>query len=381
MKKFFLTLLLILTVLNTLNYIKFLNDKTSGKIVDFHLYYNSAKNLFKNDISPYFATDLQVKGEGQYYIYPPSFLIFFAPLTLFPEKTAGWLWILFNILIFLGGGYWFVSKIFGPDKKQDKLTLFLMHYNFNPFFLCIFIGQVDIVILLLIYVSIYLILANKKNFTGVVIGIMALIKLTPVIFFLYFLVKRNIKAILWFIAAILTFFILSVLILQNGIYSDFFSAMSAVRENSDRYIMPLSKSIFALLGRMFLDNRLSDAAIIHSPVLFNLFYIISVFSFIIIIYFRRIHLNDIEIFALITLLAVIVLPNALIYSMVLMFPALLLFYGKIKTSRNLGLFIIIFLSVTFHYSLYFLKPVNIIVDFIPLFGNILLFGLLVTKVT
>lgn len=381
MKKILLMLLLILAVLNTFNYIKFLGDKSSGKIVDFYLYYNSAKDLFQNDISPYSGINQKVKGEGQYYIYPPAFLVFFAPMTFLPVRTAGWFWILLNIFIFIGGGWWFASKISEPGKKSEIITLMLLHYNFNPFFLCIFIGQIDVVILLLVYISIYLILAEKKPLVGVVVGLMTLIKLTPVIFSLYFLLKRNLKAILWFAITVSVFSVFSLFILQNGIYSDFFSAMAAVQDNSDRYIMPLSKSIFSLLGRLFLDNRLAGAAIIHSPVLFNLFYFLSVFSLIAIIYLRRIHLNDLEIFVLLTLLAVIVLPNSLIYSMVLIFPALLLFYKKAKTSRMLGLFILIFLSVTFHYSLYFLKPLGIAVDFIPLFGIIYLFGLTAAKVT
>lgn len=401
MKKVFLTLLLILAILNTFNYVKFLGDKSSDKIVDFYLYYNSAKDLFQNNISPYFAINQKVKGEEQYYIYPPAFLVFFAPLTFLPVKTAGWFWTLLNIFIFIGGGLWFASKISGHgrpsrfaageafgeagpavrDKNRERLTLLLLHYNFNPFFLCIFIGQADIIILLLVYISIYLILTEKKAVIGVAVGLMTLIKLTPVVFSLYFLLKRNTKAILWFILTVAVFSVLSLIILQSGIYSDFFSAMTAVRENSDRYIMPLSKSIFSLIGRLFLDNRLADAVIIHSPILFNFFYFLSAFSFITIIYLRRTRLNDLEIFILIALLAVIILPNSLIYTMVLIFPALLLFYKKAKTSLGIGLLILIFLSVTFHYSLYFLKPLNIVVDFIPLFGNILLFGITAADVT
>ncbi|MFA5779029.1 MAG: glycosyltransferase family 87 protein [Elusimicrobiota bacterium] len=342
--------------------------------MDFYVYYKTTKDFFSYEISPYFAVLPKVKSEGQYFIYPPTFLIFFAPLTVLPINIAEKLWIILNISIFFLAGYWFTTKILNIKKTSQKLILFLMLYNFNPFFLCIFIGQIDILILFFLYLSFYFIVKNRENFIGIIVGILTLIKLTPIIFSLYFLIKLNLRAVRWLIFTISIFVIISLLVFPAEIYSEFFAAISTVSQNSDRYIMPLNKSIFGLLGRIFLDNRLFNAVIIDSPALFYLFYFFVFLALLTIIFLRRTKLNNLEIFSLVIILSAIILPNALVYSLVFVFPAILIFYGKIKTSRGLFLFCLIFLSITFHYSLYSIVPFGFAADFVPLLGNLILFN-------
>ncbi len=374
MKKFFILLLLILTFLNSSNYIKHIKESPLNKIVDFYVYYETTKDFFNYGLTPYFAVLPKVKSEGQYFIYPPTFLIFFSPFAAIPVNIAEKLWIILNIFLFFLCGYWFTTKILNIKKTSQKLILFLMLYNFNPFFLCIFVGQIDMLILFFLYISFYFIIKNRENFIGIIIGILTLIKLTPIIFSLYFLFKRNLKAVGWLILTISVFVIISFLIFPAEIYYDFFDAISTVNENSDRYIMPLNKSIFGLLGRMFLDNRLFNAVIINSPSLFYFFYFLVFIALLTIIFLRRTKLNNLEIFSLVILLSVITLPNALVYSLIFAFPAILIFYSKIKTARKLLLFCLIFLSITFHYSLYSIVPFGFAADFIPLLGNLILFN-------
>ena len=138
--------------------------------------------------------------------------------------------------------------------------------------------------------------------------------------------------------------------------------------------MPLNKSIFGLLGRMFLDNRLYDAVIVNSPALFYIFYFFIFLALLTIIFLRRAKLNNSEIFSIVILLSAITLPNALVYSLVFILPAIFIFYGKIKTSGGLSLFCLIFLSTTFHYSLYPIVPFGFAADFLPLLGNLILFN-------
>lgn len=373
-RKFFILLLLFLTFFNSLNYIKHIKETPLNKIVDFYVYYETTKDFFNYEISPYFAVLPKVKSEGQYFIYPPTFLIFFSPLTAIPVNIAEKLWIILNIFLFFLSGYWFATKVLNIKKTSQKLIIFLMLYNFNPFFLCIFIGQIDILILFFLYISFYLIVKNRGDLSGIIVGMLTLIKLTPVIFSLYFLLKPNLKAVKWFILTVSGFVIISLLIFPAEIYSDFFASISTVSQNSDRYIMPLNKSIFGLLGRMFLDNRLFNAVIVNSPTLFYLFYFLVFLALLTIIFVRRTKLNNSEIFSLVILLSVITLPNALVYSLVFVFPAILIFYSKIKTARELLLFCLIFLSITFHYSLYSIVPFGFASDFIPLLGNLILFN-------
>ncbi|MBI5574005.1 MAG: DUF2029 domain-containing protein [Elusimicrobia bacterium] len=374
MKKFFLVLLIILAVLNSFDYARHHKEKPLNESVDFSVYYEATSNFFKFGLSPYFAIEYIVKGTGLYFIYPPTFLIFFSPIILLPVNIAKWFWILLNLLLFFLLGYWFAVKILKLNKKFDKLLLLLLLYNFNPFFLCIFVGQMDILILFFLYISFYFIVKNREDFIGIIVGILTLIKLTPIIFSLYFLIRRNLKAVKWLALTISVFVIISLLLFPTEIYSDFLAAMSTVNENSNRYIIPLNKGIFGLFGRIFLDNRLFNAVIINSPPLFYIFYFFTFLALLTIIFLQRAKLNNLEIFSLVILLSVLILPNALVYSLVFVFPAILIFYSKIKTARGLFLFCLIFLSITFHYSLYSIVPFGFAADFVPLLGNLILFN-------
>lgn len=374
MRKIFFIFLIVLSFFNSLNYKKHIVENSLNKIVDFFVYYKTTKDYFNYDISPYFAVLPKVKSEGQYFIYPPTFLIFFAPITLIPVNIAEWFWVLLNILIFFLSGFWFAVKILNIKKKLQKLILFLMLYNFNPFFLGVLVGQIDILILFFLYLSFYLIVKNREVFIGIIVGILTLIKLTPFIFSLYFLITKNLKAVIMLILTIAVILSVSLFIFPVEIYSDFLTALSTVNENYNRYIMPLSKSIFSLFGRMFLDSRLFNAVIINSTPLFYIFYFIVFLALITIIFLRRAKLNNPEIFSIVILLSVIVLPNALVYSLIFTLPAILIFYSRIKTSAGFSLFCLIFFSITFHYSMYFIVPFSFYADFIPLLGNLLLFG-------
>ena len=225
-----------------------------------------------------------------------------------------------------------------------------------------------------IFAFFFLARKNREDFIGIIVAILTLIKLTPIIFLSYFLLKPNLKAAKWFISTVFIFVIISLLVFPAGIYPDFFAAISTVSQNSDRYIMPLNKSIFGLLGRMFLDNRLYDAVIVNSPALFYIFYFFIFLALLTIIFLRRAKLNNSEIFSIVILLSAITLPNALVYSLVFILPAIFIFYGKIKTSGGLSLFCLIFLSTTFHYSLYPIVPFGFAADFLPLLGNLILFN-------
>ncbi|MEW6557248.1 MAG: glycosyltransferase family 87 protein [Elusimicrobiota bacterium] len=370
MKKIVLVFLLVITVLNTLNYRKFLKEKVLHDLVDFYVYYETTIDFFSYKISPYFAVQPNVKGKTRYFIYPPTFLVLFMPVTLFPINISAKIWILLNMFIFFFVSWWFVAKILG---LTNKLLLFLILYNFNPFFLCLFIGQIDIVILFFVYLAFYLISKNKQNSIGIIVGFLTLIKLTPIIFSVYFLFKRNLKAIILMLFTVSIFLIFSVLIIPVELYSHFLTALSTVSQNSDRYIMPLSKSVFALLGRMFLDNRVAAALIINSAFLFYILYFLVFAILLAVIFVQLKKLDNLAIFALVILVSVIILPNALLYSMVLTIPAILIFYKNIKTTAGFLLFCLIYFSVTFHYSLYFTDPLGILADFIPLLGNVLLF--------
>lgn len=176
---------------------------SSRRQVDIDVYLMGARHLFGSDL--YRAG---LPGVGLGFTYSPFAALLFAPLGWLPESDAQHLWAVLNILA-LGGLLYVSLRAVRPSiSSRDALrfagflTLPTEHF-LNPIGLTISFGQVNLFLAWAILGD----LAGTLRFgtrglpRGVLTGIAAAVKLTPLIFVPYLLLTNQVRAMWRAIAA------------------------------------------------------------------------------------------------------------------------------------------------------------------------------------
>lgn len=155
---------------------------------DFTVYYYAAKDSLKANpyIGKYFAP----------YNYPPSATLFFLSLTILPYKLAEFLW-LFSSVVFLFLAVFLILKLFNR-KTSFSLIFFignLLLYTFPSRFTLV-LGQINLIILIFIVLSIYFFQKGRKGLAGLFLGIAGALKLTPLTLSTFYFFKKEKKTFL-----------------------------------------------------------------------------------------------------------------------------------------------------------------------------------------
>lgn len=176
--------------------------RTHNGSTDFDTYYYAGKDFLsgRSIYTPHAGVSP--------YIYPPFFAALMAPLTVFSLEMAAALWYAMNIaFIFLtlficarmvsAGGH--IKTAYGSVPLTAKI-LFII--TLSALFLDnISMLQVNILLALLVLLGIYFFTADNDRAAGLFLAMAISIKITPVIFLLYFILKRRFKlsayVILW----------------------------------------------------------------------------------------------------------------------------------------------------------------------------------------
>jgi len=157
-----------------------------GKLFDFGYYLRAVGNLFSG-INPYFAEN---------FVYPPPVLFLFIPFYQLSFFWSQILWTLLSLIcLIVAIKYSFKSLYWKPTKKQFLLIVPLVFLSF-PVKWTFGLGQINHLVLLFLVLTYYF-CQNKKDFwSGVCLGIAAILKLTPLFLLFYFLIKRKFKIVL-----------------------------------------------------------------------------------------------------------------------------------------------------------------------------------------
>jgi len=122
------------------------------------------------------------------YSYPPQFAVLFAPLGALPYQRARQLWTLFTLVAFVVS--LLVSASFAaPTRRWLRVGLIALGLLFFPALTAFYWGQDDTIILALLSVGLWLVFARRRPFWGgTLLGLAAVLKVTPAIAILYLLV-------------------------------------------------------------------------------------------------------------------------------------------------------------------------------------------------
>ncbi len=131
------------------------------------------------------------------FTYPPFAALVFAPLTLVPERAAQVVWSLVNVAA-VYAMVWLTLRMVRPaldrrGRAQWALVLMAPAVWMEPVSLTLSFGQVNVVLAVLVIADLTVTL-RAGRFTlprGVLIGVAAAIKLTPLVFVPYLLLIRR----------------------------------------------------------------------------------------------------------------------------------------------------------------------------------------------
>lgn len=192
---FFVSLLILLRVL------------LLGGYPDFSQYFYGLKTII-HGLNPYIADQNSLTPT----VYPPFVLLLLSPFGFLPIFWAGKVWTFFSI-IFLFSAVYFIFKIYNKKifSNSGFIVLGLVCLSF-PVKFTLGMGQINNLILFLFVLSIYFLEKKKKYLSSFFLAMSLAIKLFPIFFPLYFLLKRKWKLLFFTFITISLFYLVSFLI-------------------------------------------------------------------------------------------------------------------------------------------------------------------------
>ena len=182
------------------------------------------------------------------------------PLTGLAPLAAKHIWILLN-LAFLVPIAWLLRSITGLSYRRVALVLalsFPLHRNLQ-------FGQFYVLLLLLIVAACWAYLRGLHAVAGVLVAIAAAAKIFPVLFFVFFLRRRNWRALVWGIITILAAAAVSVGIFGWNVHRTYLHEIlpwTLHGEAMPPYVP--SASISGVLHRLFLSEPQWNPHPLHS---------------------------------------------------------------------------------------------------------------------
>lgn len=159
--------------------------------IDTDVYRKGAQALL--DGQPIYDLDYAVFGINLPFTYPPLAALAFTPFTVVPLPIAG----LLLSLISLGCLWWVASLVLthlGADRPRILALWVLPALGlFEPVRETVSFGQINLVLMAMVATD-ALYRSKDRLSTGVLAGIAASLKLTPAVFIVYFLVRRQYRA-------------------------------------------------------------------------------------------------------------------------------------------------------------------------------------------
>jgi len=247
----------------------------------------------------YFAGSLVVSGQNLYtddpslspYLYLPFFAVLLAPLTFLHIRIAAIIWYVISILSFAGSFYLSMTLVAG--KEGFKRIFFERPYIFGlvslvfPFIIWIdtvSLAQIDFMIFFLIVLSLSAYDKKRPFSSGIILAAATVIKIYPVCFLVYFLLKKRFKAVAGFLVGIVLFvLVLPFSVLGQNNFNDSMQSwietkvapqikmnVLELEDNASRFesqLKPSNQSISGMVTRYLLKE--DDALILMKK--FNMF--------------------------------------------------------------------------------------------------------------
>ena len=130
-----------------------------------------------------------------YHVNMPTTSIIMLPLVKFDYSTARIIWTIFNFIILFVAVLFLIQKL---NYKEFWLPLILILFlSYQPLYANFLFGQAYILIFCLLIVAWYAYVSGNEKLLGVAIGLIFILKSTSFIFWLFLLVQRRWRSLVW----------------------------------------------------------------------------------------------------------------------------------------------------------------------------------------
>lgn len=163
---------------------------------DYLVYYRGAQRFLSED--NLYLDEIFINGtEHLPYSYPPTSILFFLPMLLFSEAAG---WVVFSCVN--AACLWWVmaltlSRCGSAEAKKWALLLMPLACWVDPVNSTMYHGQINLVLMALVATDLWWNAPSRPTWIprGLLVGIAAAVKMIPAIFGLYFIARRDWKAL------------------------------------------------------------------------------------------------------------------------------------------------------------------------------------------
>lgn len=334
---------------------------TRHEFIDLPSFHYAAKASFTDGFSPYDYERLTKTYTSEHifpFLYSPPAVLFFYPLSLLDYSGSAALMLAISHLAFLLSLF-LMFRIFRISMSQ-LLAFFLCIYvfNFQPLYLTLSLGQVNLILLFLICLFWFFYSRDSKDWlTAIPLAIAIALKTYPVLFLVYFLIRRQYRLLSWTSLYLIVMVIASWVILPAGSWHDWLVNVlptGGVGETPYQLFNPAApwnQGINGFVSRLFLVNDF-NTPLIASTVLTKVFgyaAILGVLSVMVrILWKTRDHATEIDRnyqIGLILLVTYLIAPLSWEHHLVFLLPCILMFYQDLL-GQKFNIFYVILVVVT-----------------------------------
>ena len=245
-----------------------------GTGLDFPSYYHAARFAFVHQISPYgmHAFDYLPGTTGdrvQPYIYPPPSLLVFWPLIHLPLEQAREAFRAFNHLCYLASIVLLLRwAVPGARRKRWVAALCLIYIlNFDAAFSTIFLGQINLLILVLLCLALLALYNNAAPWrVALPLSVAIMIKTYPALLIPVLLFRRQFLTALLTAVFFAAFAALSYMVLPRDVWGTWVNAALPAAGYGNDLIHAgflFNQSLNAFVMRLLSENYFSQAPLFH----------------------------------------------------------------------------------------------------------------------
>jgi hypothetical protein len=275
----FFLLLLIIT------FIRGLEQDQNG---DFFVFWNAGRNFFSN-FDLYF-----IAGKDRQFLYPPFAALVFSLIFILPFKISALFWALCELV------FWYycilLSKKIIELNSNIKIKWFSIFmsiiFTFNIYLDNLSLLQVNSFVFILLLISMYQLSLNNLKTSTIFLALAISIKVTPVIFLIWFIITGKWKN-LFYTSAFAAIFLLAAFLLRgfslgmNDLTQFYLTLINEVPKIQEIKHYSLSLSLSGLISNYFQIFNINNADI--QSIISILIQIVFVITFILWMYLNRKH--------------------------------------------------------------------------------------------
>ncbi len=274
------SLILLLLLPIGILYINEINaEKTNLFYSDYGTFYQSL-HLTKKDLSLYTEFAVKISNplnpqlpphltNSPTNLNPPFFAFLIYPLSYLDYQTSLLTWLSLSIACGILA-ICLVPKIFNLEKNRFliALTATLAFFAYYPTLINIQFGQLAPFLMPLVFSAWWAARSKKLWLVGLLLGIVASIKLFFGLFALYFLVRREWRALAWFSGTIIICFLLPLTIFHFHEYIAYYKTLVHIHWYTSNW----NASLLGFIQRIFGGNNEKNIPLILLPTLSRIIY-------------------------------------------------------------------------------------------------------------